>query len=79
MLAAFTIVVAVSPAPAKVQLDILVQPNPMHLFAYVTASRHITTILCFSRMTTRMGQPTTQWDGQTFATDMDRTDMGVRT
>ena len=51
----------------------------MHLFAYVTASRHVTTIHRFSRITTRMGQPTTQWDGQNFATDMDWTDMGVRT
>jgi hypothetical protein len=26
-----------------------------------------------------MGQPTTQWDGRNFATDMDWTDMGIRT
>ena len=26
-----------------------------------------------------MGQPTTLWDGQNFATDMDWTDMGIRT
>jgi hypothetical protein len=26
-----------------------------------------------------MGQPTIQWDGQNFATDMDWTDMGIRT
>jgi hypothetical protein len=26
-----------------------------------------------------MGQPTIQWDGQHFATDMDWTDMGIRT
>ena len=52
----------------------------MHLFAYVTASRQVTTIhRCFSRMSTRMGQPTTQWDGQKFARDMDWTAMGVRT
>ena len=30
-------------------------------------------------MSTRMGQPATQWDRQKFATDMDQTDMGIRT
>ena len=30
-------------------------------------------------MSTRIGQLTTQWDGQNFPTDMDWTDMGVRT
>ena len=80
MLAAFTTVVAGSPSPAKVQYNVLAQPNPIHLFAYVTASRQVTTIhRCFSIMSTRMGQPTTQWDGQNYATDMDWTDMGVRT
>ena len=79
VLAAFTTIVAGSPSPAKVRLNVLAQPNPMHLFAYVTASGHVTTIHRFSRMTTRMGQPTTQWDGQNFATDMDWTVMGVRT
>ena len=47
MLAAFTTVVAGSPSPAKVQSNVLAQPNPMHLFAYVTDSGHITTIHCF--------------------------------
>ena len=51
----------------------------MHLFAYVTASRQVTAIHCFSRISTRMGQSMTQWDEQNFATDMDWTDMGVRT
>ena len=77
MLAAFTTVVAGSPSPNKVQYNVLAQPKPMHLFAYVTASRQVTTIhRCFSRMSTRMGQPTTQWDGQKFATDMDWTEYG---
>ena len=79
MLAAFTTIVAGSPSPADVRSNVLAQPNPMHLFAYVTASGHITTIHRFSRMSTRLGQPTTQWDGRNFATDMDWTDMGVRT
>ena len=30
-------------------------------------------------MSTRMGQPMTQWDGQNFAKVMEWTDMGVRT
>ena len=30
-------------------------------------------------MSIRMRQPTTQWDGQNLATDMDWTDMQVRT
>ena len=79
VLMAFTMVVAGSPSPAKVQSSVLAQPNPMQLFAYVTASGHSTTIHCFLRMSTQLGQPTTQWDGQNFATDMDWTDMGVRT
>ena len=51
----------------------------MHLFAYVTAARKVTTIHCLLQMSSRMGQPTTLWDGQNFATDMDWTDMGIRT
>ena len=77
ILAAFTMVVAGSPAPAKVQLNVLAQPNPMHLFAYVTAARQVTTIHCLSQMSSRMGQSTTHWDGQNFAMDMDWTDMGI--
>jgi hypothetical protein len=38
VLAAFTTVVAGSPAPAEVLLNVLSQPNPMHLFAYVTVA-----------------------------------------
>ena len=79
VLAAFTTVVAGSPAPAEVRLNVLSQPNPMHLFAYVTATGQVTTIHRLSRMSSRMGQPTTQWDGRNFATDMDWTDMGIRT
>ena len=30
-------------------------------------------------MSSRMGQPATQWDGQNFSTDMDWTDIGIRT
>jgi hypothetical protein len=30
-------------------------------------------------MSTQMGQPKTQWDGQNLAMDMDWTDMGIRT
>ena len=63
MLAAFTTVVVGSPSPTKVWLNVLSQPNPMHLFTYVTASRHITTIHHISKTTTRMGEPTTQWHG----------------
>ena len=47
MLAAFTTVVAGSPSPAEVQLCVLAQPNLMHLFAYVTATRQVTTIHFF--------------------------------
>ena len=79
ILAAFILAVAGSPAPAEVWLNVLSQPNPMHLFAYVTAAGQVTTIHHLSRMSSRMGQPTTQWDGQNFATDMDWTDMGIRT
>ena len=79
VLAAFTMFVTGSPTHAEVQSNVLAQPNHMHLFAYVTASKQVTTIHRFSKMSTRMGQPTTQWDGQNFATDMDWTDMGVRT
>ena len=79
VLAAFTTVVAGFPSPAEVQLNVLAQPNPMHTFAYVIASRQVTTIHYFLRMSTRMVQCMTQWDGQNFATDMDWTDMGVRT
>ena len=79
MLAAFTTIMTGSPSLAKVHSNVLAQPNPMHIFAYVTATGQITTIHRFSRMPTRMGQPTTQWDGQKFATDMDWTDMVVRT
>ena len=60
VLAAFTTIVAGSPSHDKVQSNFLAQPNPMHLFAYVTASGYVTTIHRFSRMTTRMGQSTTQ-------------------
>ena len=51
----------------------------MHVFAYVTASGQIMTIHRFSQMPTRMGQPKTQWDDCNFATDVDWTEMGVRT
>jgi hypothetical protein len=44
VLAAFTLGLAASPPPAKVHLRVLVQPNPMHLFAYLTAARQVTTI-----------------------------------
>ena len=79
ILAAFTTVVAGSPSPSEVRLNVMAQPNPMHVFAYVTDSGQITTIHRFSRMPTRMGQPKTQWDNRNFATDMDWTEMGVRT
>jgi hypothetical protein len=79
ILASFTTVVAGFPAPAEVWQNVLAQPNPMHLFAYVTAPRQVTTIHCLSQMSSRMGQPTTQWNGRNFATDMDWTDMGIRT
>jgi hypothetical protein len=48
VLAAFTMVVAGSPAPAEVPLNVLAQPNPMHLFTYVTAAGQVTTIHHFS-------------------------------
>ena len=51
----------------------------MDLFAYVTASRHITTIHHFSRISAKIGEPTTQWDDWKFATEMDWEDVGVRT
>ena len=79
VLAAFTTVVAGSPAPAKVRLNILAQPNPMHLFAYVTATRQVTTIYHLSQMSSRMKQSTIQWDENFFVMDMDWTDMGIRT
>jgi hypothetical protein len=79
ILAAFTTVVAGSPSPSKVWLNVLAQPNPMHVFAYVMASRQITTIHHFLQMPTRMDQPKTQWDDCNFAMDMDWTEMGVRT
>ena len=79
ILVAFTTVVAGSPSPSKVRSNVLAQPNPMHVFAYVTASGQITTIYRFSQMPTQMGQPKTQWDYRNFAMDMDWIDMGVRT
>jgi hypothetical protein len=79
VLAAFTLVVVGSLAPAKVWLNVLAQPNPMLLFAYVTAARQVTTIHCLLHMCSRMGKPTTQRDGQNFAEDMDWADMGIRT
>ena len=62
ILAAFTTVVAGSPSPSEVRLNVMAQPNPMHVFAYVTDSGQITTIHCSSQMPTRMGQPKTQWE-----------------
>ena len=50
----------------------------MHLFAYVTASGHITTVNCFLRISTRMGESMIQWDRQNFAMDMNWTDMRIR-
>ena len=79
ILTAFTTVVAGSPSPSKVHSNVLAQPNPMHVFAYVMAIGQITTIHHFSQMPTQMGQPKTQWDDCNFATDMDWTEMGVRT
>ena len=79
ILAAFTTVIAGSPSASEVRLNVLAQPNPMHVFAYVTASGQITTIHCFLQMTTQMGQPKTQWDDCNFATDIDWTEMGGRT
>ena len=64
MLASFTKFVTGSPSPSKVQSNVPSQPNPMHLFAYVTATGHVTTIHRFLRMSIRMGQSTTQWDRQ---------------
>ena len=78
ILAAFTTVVAGSPSPSKVCLNVLAQPNPMHVFAYVTASGQITTIHPFSQLPTQMSQPKTQWDDHNFATDMDWTEMICR-
>ena len=63
VLAAFTMVVAGSPAPSEVRQNVLSQPNPMHLFAYITSARQVTTIHHLSQMSSQMGQPTTQWDG----------------
>ena len=63
MFAAFTTVVAGTPSPTKIQLNVLEQPNNMHPFAYITAYRDITLIHYFLRMSTRIGQHTTQWDG----------------
>ena len=79
MLTIFTTVVTGYPSLAEVQLNVLAQPNSMLLFVYVTASRRITTIHSFSRMSTRMGHPTTQWSGQNFVMAMDWTPMGIRT
>ena len=62
ILAAFTTVVAGSPSPSEVCSNVLAQPNPMHVFAYVMASGQITTIHHFLQMPTQMGQPKTQWD-----------------
>ena len=47
----------------KVQLNVLAHPNPMHLFANVTASGQVTSIHFLLQMSSRMGQPTMQWDG----------------
>ena len=44
ILAAFTTAVAGSPSPSKAHSDVLTQPNPMHVFAFVMASRQIMTI-----------------------------------
>ena len=77
MLVAFTTVVAESPSTTKVHYNVLGQPNPMHLLAYVTATRHITTIhRHLMVLPPRMRQPMTQWDGRNFATDMDWTEYG---
>ena len=51
----------------------------MHCFTDVTASGQTTTIHHMLQMSTRIGQPATQWNRQKFATDMDWTDMGIRT
>ena len=60
VLAAFTTVVAGSPAPAEVRQNVLSQPNPMHLFAYATVAGQVTTIHHLSRVSGQMGQPTKQ-------------------
>lgn len=73
---AYTTVTAGSPSPSRVWLDILIQSSPMHLFACVTTSRQVTTINHILQMTTRMGQPNTQWDEQNCAMDMGWADMG---
>ena len=78
ILKAFTTAVAGNPSSSKLCLNILAKSNPVHFSAYGMASRQITTIHCFSQMPTQMGQPKTRWDDHNFATDMDWTDMGVR-
>ena len=72
-------VAAGSPPPIEVSSNVLAQKNPMHVFAFDMASMQITTIHHFLQMTTQMGQPKAQWDDHNFATDMDWTDMRVRT
>ena len=39
ILVAFTTVVAGSPSPSEVCSNVLAQPNPMHVFSYVTVAR----------------------------------------
>ena len=57
---ALTSVVAGSPAASKLQLNVLAQPKPIHLFAYVTASDQVITIHLLLQLPTRLGQPTMQ-------------------
>ena len=75
----FYIGLAALPVPAEVHLNVLAHPSSMHLFAFVTTDGQVTTILHFFQTKTRNGQPKTQWTGQKSATDMDWTEMRIRT
>ena len=66
-------------APSEVQFNVLAWANHMYFLAYVIASGQVTTIHHLLKMSSRMGQPTTLWDEQHFATDINWTDMGIRT
>ena len=62
MLVAVTKVVAGSPALSEVYTNVLVLPNPVYLFAYVTPDVQVTTIHHKSRLSSKLEQPITQWD-----------------
>ena len=49
------VVVGSSQVPSKICTIILAQPNPIHLFAYVTTSGQVQTIYCLSQMSSRIG------------------------